>query len=314
MKTCPYCGTQSDDSQKFCVHCGAPFVLEQQNNQAQPYQQNQANIQTPKATLLSSPAVKVALIIAFLIIAGFVGYLGINKNSSTSNSVNNTSQNSINEQPSDNTNTALPTEDSNSENSVYEGDNRSDHEPTIDVAVNRSNAKLVLRKWQNEQWTTVFSALGFAGKHGITGDKREGDGKTPTGTFKLGFVFGLTEPETGLDFRFVTPETEWVDDINSNYYNTWQDNDANKDWNSSEKLYQPFASGKAYEYIVIEYNGNGLGTGDQVTNGAGSAIFICGKNGKLGPSRGDIYISRKDMKNLLSNLDSSTAYINIHGE
>ena len=55
------------------------------------------------------------------------------------------------------------------------------------------------------------------------GEKREGDGRTPSGTYGFEFLFGV-EPDPGvaLPYRRVTgPSIVWDDDPSSPSYNLW---------------------------------------------------------------------------------------------
>jgi L,D-peptidoglycan transpeptidase YkuD (ErfK/YbiS/YcfS/YnhG family) len=106
-------------------------------------------------------------------------------------------------------------------------------------------------------------ADGCVGKNGVTKKKREGDMKTPAGVYGLSFAFGTEKPGTALPFRPITDESYWVDDPESEYYNTWQE--GKKDWKSAEKLSE---YPKYYHYAVaVAYN-------EACTPGLGSAIFL----------------------------------------
>jgi zinc D-Ala-D-Ala dipeptidase len=72
--------------------------------------------------------------------------------------------------------------------------------------------------------------------------KREGDGRSPAGVFRLTYAFGYAAvgevPEIKLPYIQCTDQVECVDDIDSAYYNIIKDRrDAEKvDWKSSEKM------------------------------------------------------------------------------
>jgi L,D-peptidoglycan transpeptidase YkuD (ErfK/YbiS/YcfS/YnhG family) len=81
--------------------------------------------------------------------------------------------------------------------------------------------------WQKEdgRWRQVLRPMrGVAGRRGIapSGEKREGDGRTPSGTFDLKLAFGY-EPslDTQLDYRQADEDDLWVDDAGSPQYNQW---------------------------------------------------------------------------------------------
>ena len=112
-------------------------------------------------------------------------------------------------------------------------------------------------------WTAHVGYNGFA----APGAKREGDGRTPSGTFSFGFAFGVDpDPGVHLAYRPVTgPNIVWDDDPGSPHYNEWVDsNTANPGANP-----EPMDNTPAYDYgVVIDYNTA------PVVPGAGSAIFL----------------------------------------
>ncbi len=53
-------------------------------------------------------------------------------------------------------------------------------------------------------------------------EKKEGDGKTPSGIYPLGPAFGYASSmDTGLAYRQATDNDFWVDDVRSLQYNQW---------------------------------------------------------------------------------------------
>ena len=100
--------------------------------------------------------------------------------------------------------------------------------------------------------------------------KKEGDGKSPAGVFRLGTAFGYAAQEqTGWRMPYVnlTPSVECVDDPGSKFYNRVVDRAAvSPDWNSSEHM---LLSDGLYRWgIVVDHNAN------PVTPGSGSCIFM----------------------------------------
>lgn len=127
-----------------------------------------------------------------------------------------------------------------------------------------------LKLWQkngNGLWTEEGTVSARLGRNGLTDNKREGDGCTPTGIYSMGEAFGLnSNPGTTLSYRKLDGSEYWVDDVNSQYYNTMQFGSPNGRWNSAEHL---AGMGTAYNYsIVVDYNRY------PVTAGKGSAIFL----------------------------------------
>ena len=49
------------------------------------------------------------------------------------------------------------------------------------------------QKNEQENWGLAWQEAGIVGRNGITADKAEGDGKTPSGTYSFTLAFGLLE-------------------------------------------------------------------------------------------------------------------------
>jgi L,D-peptidoglycan transpeptidase YkuD (ErfK/YbiS/YcfS/YnhG family) len=96
------------------------------------------------------------------------------------------------------------------------------------------------------------------------GAKREGDGRTPSGTFGFGFFFGV-DPDPGVLFpyRRVDASDFWDDDPSSPLYNLWVDDQEANPGTDPEPM-----DVSAYDYgAVIGYN-------TARTPRLGSAIFL----------------------------------------
>lgn len=108
---------------------------------------------------------------------------------------------------------------------------------------------------------SVVGRRGFA----LPGEKREGDGKTPSGIYALGDAFGYAEKmDTGLHYRQSGSDDFWVDDVDSPNYNQWVHSDPHA--RSFEKMHR---DDRLYsEGIIVEYNTS------PIVKGAGSAIFL----------------------------------------
>ncbi|MBN2038982.1 MAG: L,D-transpeptidase family protein [Spirochaetes bacterium] len=120
----------------------------------------------------------------------------------------------------------------------------------------------------NGTWHEKFGKIkATIGKNGFAdkGMKKEGDGKTPSGVFKLGTAFGYSEKiNTKLPYRQSTENDFWIDDVNSDKYNTWVS--GKPEAKSFERMKR---KDHLYKYgIVVEYNT------DPVVKGKGSAIFL----------------------------------------
>jgi L,D-peptidoglycan transpeptidase YkuD (ErfK/YbiS/YcfS/YnhG family) len=117
-------------------------------------------------------------------------------------------------------------------------------------------------------WVQVFGPwTARVGYNGVArpGAKREGDGKTPSGTYGLSFFFGV-QPNPGVYFsyRHAYSYDYWDDDPASPRYNLWVDaRKANPGRNP-----EPMHNVPAYNYAaVIAYN-------TARVPGLGSAIFL----------------------------------------
>ena len=121
----------------------------------------------------------------------------------------------------------------------------------------------------NGRWKPVFGPLrAVIGKKGFApaGEKSEGDGRTPSGLFRLGFAFGYgPSPPTRMPYRQAQDDTIWVDDANSPDYNQWTKKGATR---ASSFEWMRRKDGLYRFGIVIEYNMN------PVVSGKGSAIFL----------------------------------------
>ena len=131
-----------------------------------------------------------------------------------------------------------------------------------------------------------FSFKCCIGKNGLNRNKKEGDGSTPLGIFKLGQLYWrqdrIRKPETKLKCKTINKNMKWCTDKNSKFYNKgFIKNTKIK----HEKLYR-----KDYKYnalILIKYNYK------KTIKGNGSAIFIhLTKNYK--PTAGCVALKEND--------------------
>lgn len=110
-------------------------------------------------------------------------------------------------------------------------------------------------------WTARVGYNGVA----APGAKREGDGRTPSGTYGFSFFFGV-QPDRGFSFPFrhAYPYDFWDDDSASTRYNEW----VNAHEHNPGARPEPMDRQPAYDYAaVISYN-------SARTPGLGSAIFL----------------------------------------
>tara|TARA_B100000945_G_C20295702_1_gene555520 strand:- start:338 stop:829 length:492 start_codon:yes stop_codon:yes gene_type:complete len=138
------------------------------------------------------------------------------------------------------------------------------------------------------------------GKRGITSKKREGDKKTPKGSFKFVSLFyrkdRIKKIKSNLKKYVIKKNMGWCDDPYSKYYN---------------KLIRfPFKFGAEKLYLrkniydiilILNFNLN------PVVKNKGSAIFLHISSKNYTPTNGCIAVSLKDMKLLLKKINKKTS-------
>ncbi len=130
-----------------------------------------------------------------------------------------------------------------------------------------TQAELTAYQWAGGRWRRVFGPwAAWIGRNGMAppGAKREGDGRTPSGTFGFQFFFGV-DPNPGVRFPYrpIYGYDVWDDDPASPLYNEWVDDRYADPGADPEPMYVT-----AYDYgAVIGYN-------TARTPGLGSAIFL----------------------------------------
>ncbi len=169
---------------------------------------------------------------------------------------------------------------------------RSDHR-------RQTHASLTLWEKHNSSWQRTYQVVpAMLGRTGLAspGEKKEGDGHTPSGVYDLRTAFGYYPAlATGLDYRQAGPEDLWVDDAAAPEYNQWVKSPARAA--SFEKLRR---DDHLYEIAtVIEYN-----TAPTVP-GAGSAIFMHIWRRYDHPTSGCVALSERHLRRILKILDKS---------
>ena len=137
----------------------------------------------------------------------------------------------------------------------------------VDVTVG-SNAVLTMHEKNAEGvWEQTLDEAAFIGKNGL-GKTKEGDLKTPVGTFGFNAALGINEdPGCALDYTQVDDSYYWNGDSNSDRYNKLVSTKDYTDFSvdDSERIVD---YPNAYKYILnTTYN-------DEGTPGKGSAIFL----------------------------------------
>ena len=156
---------------------------------------------------------------------------------------------------------------------------------------------------KNKQ-TLEFDAFKFKcciGKNGLTKFKKEGDGKTPKGIFKIEHLYfrkdRIKKPITKLKCFEIKKNMGWCDDIKNKKYNQLVKISKNF---SHEKL---FRKDKKYDLLIpIKYNF------DKIIPGKGSCIFIH-LTSNYKPTAGCIALKNKDLLILLKLINRNTRII-----
>jgi L,D-peptidoglycan transpeptidase YkuD (ErfK/YbiS/YcfS/YnhG family) len=140
---------------------------------------------------------------------------------------------------------------------------------TVTAKTHRATyARVIAYRQADGRWVRVFGPwTARVGYNGIArqGQKREGDGRTPSGTYGFGFFFGvLANPGVAFPYRRVHRSDYWDDDPSSPYYNEWVNARRRNPGHDPE----PMDQRPAYDYgAVIGYNVARV-------PGLGSAIFL----------------------------------------
>ncbi|SEB02521.1 D-alanyl-D-alanine dipeptidase [Pseudobutyrivibrio sp. ACV-2] len=151
-------------------------------------------------------------------------------------------------------------------------------------------------KGTDGKWRTIITTPGFIGKNGL-GKTKEGDAKTPVGTFSFNAAFGIApDPGCSIPYIQVGDDQYWSGDVNPGMqYNKMVNikDYPNLDKENSEHIIEYT---RQYQYCLnISYNAEG-------TPGLGSAIFLhC-----MGPSKpytgGCVAVPENQMKLIMQNV------------
>jgi L,D-peptidoglycan transpeptidase YkuD (ErfK/YbiS/YcfS/YnhG family) len=130
-----------------------------------------------------------------------------------------------------------------------------------------TQAELTAYRRVGGQWRRVFGPwVAWIGRNGMArpGAKREGDGRTPSGTFGFGFFFGVNpDPGVRFPYRRIHAFDVWDDDPSSPLYNEWVD----------DQYANPGADPEPMDVSAYDY-GAVIGYNTARTPGLGSAIFL----------------------------------------
>lgn len=165
-----------------------------------------------------------------------------------------------------------------------------------------ASARITCYAFEDNAWQAVpglWGLEGYVGSNGIAHDRKRNTLQSPAGLWALGSAFGLAEkPENlRLAWRDITPDSDWVCDADSPYFNTWQERDdpAVTLWNIRDVEHLADFD-PTYRYAcVIEYN-----TPPYTVPERGCAIFLhCSDH----PTSGCVGLLEEDMRSVLLWLD-----------
>ena len=154
-----------------------------------------------------------------------------------------------------------------------------------------------LRTWRRADGCWVPAAGPYTarlGKNGLSASRREGDGTTPTGTYRIGRTMYGNEPNPGVRFTYrrLRCGDWWDEDPSSPTYNSFQHVTCGTKppfGGGSEGMWQ---QPRPYPYLaVVEYNMR------PVVPGRGSGIFLHAQTG--GPTIGCISLRKDQLRAVL---------------
>jgi L,D-peptidoglycan transpeptidase YkuD (ErfK/YbiS/YcfS/YnhG family) len=175
---------------------------------------------------------------------------------------------------------------------------------TVESATTRAT-HATLRAWRRVDgcWRAASAPLpARVGRNGIRRDRREGDGTTPIGLFRIGPVMYGNLPNPGVRFPYVRLRCGdwWVEDPRSPAYNTFQRVGCDRPppfrvtTPDMSKQRRPFT-----HLAVVEFNMR------PVVPGRGSGIFLHAQTG--GATNGCISLRQADLVRVLRWLSPAAA-------
>lgn len=157
-------------------------------------------------------------------------------------------------------------------------------------------------KSEDGSWNEEFYVPGYCGYNGMATEKREGDRRTPVGTYRFTRAFGiLGDPGSILPYKVLDQYDYWVDDSSSEYYNQMVSAKTTPvTWRSAEHLIKV---NPCYNYsLALDYNA-------ECVPGKGSAIFLHGLHPTKTWTEGCIAIPEENMKSLIQQVDADTKIV-----
>ena len=161
-----------------------------------------------------------------------------------------------------------------------------------------TKVKIIPLERNDKKWSkTENTFAGIIGRNGfaLPGEKREGDGRTPSGIYYLKTTFGYAPSlNSKMPYRQSQEDDIWIDDIHSADYNRWVKKDTTRAL-SYERMKR---DDNLYKYgLVIEYNTN------PVVKGHGSAIFFHIWKGENLPTEGCVATAENNIIKIIEWLD-----------
>ncbi len=168
------------------------------------------------------------------------------------------------------------------------------------ITVETTNARstyATLRTWTRvgRCWRAAGPpSVARVGRNGVKRHRREGDGTTPIGTFRIGRTMYGVEPNPGVRFRYVRLRCGdwWVEDPASPFYNTFRRTPC-----GSRPPFRVTTGDMASERVafphlaVVEFNMR------PVVPGRGSGIFLHAGTGRA--TNGCVSLPRPDLVRVL---------------
>jgi L,D-peptidoglycan transpeptidase YkuD (ErfK/YbiS/YcfS/YnhG family) len=173
---------------------------------------------------------------------------------------------------------------------------------TVEAASTKTT-HATLRTWRRSGrcWVAVGGPYpARVGRNGIRKNRREGDGTTPIGTFRIGRVMYGNEPNPGVRFRYQRLRCGdwWNEDPSSPTYNTLRRLGCGQQPSFRVTGLGMWQERTAYPHLaIVEFNMH------PVIPGRGSGIFLHAQTGN--PTSGCISLRRADLVRVLRWLSPS---------
>jgi len=168
---------------------------------------------------------------------------------------------------------------------------------TVEAATARST-HATLRTWNraaNGCWTAAAGPFpARVGYSGVRRDRREGDGTTPIGTFRIGATMYGIAPNPGVRYRYqrIRCGDWWVEDPRSPWYNSFRRVPCGQKPPFRTTTGDMSTETRAFAHLaVIEFNMR------PVVPGRGSGIFL--HVGTGGPTAGCVSLRRDHLVHVL---------------